>query len=227
MPTPVLADSIIGETALMHSTDHGLTRALSLIAACATPSLKAVFVVNVALITLDVALCQAVIALCVWCLFARNRVSLYTVALSSIFFKGMVHPSFTKSLTIIALVSTSGFIDHSALEGFFRVSMRNGKHSSSISAFILVIPSLRIATALNHRSFIDWLDMNIVYKAASSSVQPLSLSAMRYSSTFDLHLRRFTAWLLNHAELSRVQKTMGNREDEISSEAVLATQNSP
>lgn len=93
--------------------------------ACATPSLEALFVVNVALIILDVALCQAVIALCVWCLFARNRVSLLHaykgltmglyVALSSIPFKGMVHPSFTKSLTIFALMYTSGFIDHSAL----------------------------------------------------------------------------------------------------------------
>ncbi|KAG1814072.1 hypothetical protein EV424DRAFT_1348898 [Suillus variegatus] len=193
MPTSVLADSIIG----LIRTFCEPRQLSSSCKACATPSLEALFVVNVALIILDVALCQAVIAICVWCLFARNR------WLSSIFFKGMVHPSFTKSLMIFALVYTSGFMDHSALG--IHAQREAFKFDTGFHTCHAITQDRYCAQS----SFTAW-----VYKAASSSVQPLSLSAIR---CFDLHLRRFTTWLLNHAELSRVQKTMGNSEDEISS----------
>ncbi|KAG1775960.1 hypothetical protein EV702DRAFT_1113974 [Suillus placidus] len=207
---------------------------------------KALHIGNVTLITLGAALCQAVIALRVWYLFARNRqirifaASLYivcigsTVALTgSLFnqiFQEMANPSFIKSPTIFALVYAPSFVDHSVLFALkvyrYMASDRFQRRSSLLEGFLkegfimyaCAMGSLLytiIALSLTNPSQLDvyftGLQGSLVVGATIVSVCHALLSIRSISAT--LHVD--PAWLLNHAELSRVQWTKGNSEGEI------------
>ncbi|KAG1821983.1 uncharacterized protein BJ212DRAFT_934088 [Suillus subaureus] len=201
---------------------------------------------NAALITLGAALCQAVIALRVWYLFTRNRqiqifaASLYIVCIGSTMvltgslfdqiFQEMLHPSFTKSPTILALVYAPGFVDHSVLFALkvyrYMTSDRFQRRSSLLEGFLkegLIMYACAtgtllytiIALSLTDLSQLDvyftGLEGGLVVGATLVSVCHALLSIRSLSAT--LHVD--PAWLLNHAELSRVQWTKGNSEGEI------------
>ncbi|KAG2340673.1 hypothetical protein BDR05DRAFT_915442 [Suillus weaverae] len=207
---------------------------------------KALLIGNVTLITLGAALCQAVIALRVWYLFARNRqiqifaASLYivcmgsTVALTGSFFNGifqeMVNPNFIKSPTILALVYAPSFVDHSVLFALkvyrYMASDRFQRRSSLLEGFLkeglimyacamgsllYTIIALSLTNPLHLDVYYTGLQGSLVVSATIVSVCHALLSIRSISAT--LHVD--PAWLLNHAELSRVQWTKGNSEGEI------------
>ncbi|KAG1743490.1 hypothetical protein EDB19DRAFT_1698928 [Suillus lakei] len=208
--------------------------------------LKALLIGNVTLITLGAALCQGVIALRVWYLFARNKqirifaASLYIVCIGltaaltgSLFdqlFQEIVNPSFTKNPTIFAIAYAPSLVDHSVLfalkvyrylasdrfqrrssllEGFLKEGLI--MYACAMGAFLYTI----IATSLINPSQLDvysiGLQGGVVVGATIVSVCHALLSIRSISAT--LHVD--PAWLLNHAELSRVQWTKGNSEGEI------------
>lgn len=290
MATSKLADYIITETALLHSTkvtivsaalivyDHVITfdqevdlfwtgrrdssrffylsiRYLGLIQACIsvyvhfhskTTIFKALLIGNISLIALGAILCQAVIALRVWYLFARNKqirifaaslfivCSALTIALTSSAFNPLyqeaIHPSFTRNPTILALVYVPAFVDHSVLFALkvyrYATSDRFQRRSSLLEGFLkegLIMYACAtgsllytiIALSSPDVSQLDFyytgLQGGFVVGATIVSVCHALLGIRSISAT--LHVD--PAWLLNHAELSRVRWTKGNSEGEI------------
>lgn len=230
-------------------------RYLGLVQACisvylhlhSNPTISKAFLIgNITLLVLGAALCQAVITLRVWYLFARNRqiqifaASLYivctafTIALTSSFFdplfQEMVDPSLTKNPTILALMYAPAFVDHSALFALkvyrYVTSDRFQRRSSLLEGFLkeglimyacatgsllYTIIALSSADVSQLDFYYTGLQGGFVVGATIVSVCHALLSIRSISAT--LHVD--PAWLLNHAELSRVRWTKGNSEGEI------------
>lgn len=207
---------------------------------------KVLLIGHIALVSLGAALCQAVIALRVWYLFARNRqiqifaASLYIVCIGSTialsgslfdqYFEEIVHPSFTKSPTIFTLLYAPSFVDHSVLFALkvyrYMTSDRFQRRSSLLEGFLkegLIVYACAtgsllytiIALSVSNISQLDvyytGLQGGLVVGTTLVSVCHALLGIRSISAT--LHVD--PAWLLNHAELSRVQWTKGNSEGEI------------
>ncbi|KAG1883473.1 hypothetical protein F4604DRAFT_1677784 [Suillus subluteus] len=159
-------------------------------------TLKALLTGHVVLVTLGVALCQG-----------------STIALSDYLFdqyyEEIVDPSFTKSPMIFALLYAPSFVDHSvlfSLKGADRVCMRNGSGS-----LLYTIIALSFSSLSQLDVYYTGLQGGLVVAATLVSVCHALLGIRSISAT--LHVD--PAWLLNHAELSRVQWTKGNSEGEI------------
>jgi hypothetical protein len=146
------------------------------------------------------------------------------------FFQEMVQPSFTKSPTIFALVYAPGFINHSVLFALkvyrYMTSDRFQRRSSLLKGFLkegLIMYACATGSLLYTiiaLSFTNLAQLDIYYTglqgglvvgATIASVCHALLSIRSISAT--LHVD--PAWLLNHAELSRVQWTKGNSDGEI------------
>lgn len=167
-------------------------------------------------------------------------VSLYVVCIGSTvaltgslfdkMFQEMVNPNFTRSPTIFAIVYVPGFVDHSVLFALkvyrYMTSDRFQRRSSLLEGFLkegLIMYACAtgsllytiIALSLRNPSQLDvyyiGLQGGFVVGATIVSVCHALLSIRSISAT--LHVD--PAWLLNHAELSRVQWTKGNSEGEI------------
>ncbi|KIK44380.1 hypothetical protein CY34DRAFT_785900 [Suillus luteus UH-Slu-Lm8-n1] len=246
MPTPILVDYIIAETALIHSTEVAVASAALIVYDHVITFDQEVdlfwtgrrdasrfFYLSVKYVPL-----HTVIALRVWYLFTRNRqirvfaASLYILCIGSTmvlsgtlfdqFFQEMVHPSLTKSPTIFALVYAPGFVNHSVLFSLkvyrFMTSDRFQRRSSLLKGFLKDLGSLLYTITALSLTNVAQLDIyytglqgGLVVGATIVSVCHALLSIRSISAT--LHVD--PAWLLNHAELSRVQWTKGDSEGEI------------
>ncbi|KAG2362793.1 hypothetical protein BDR07DRAFT_998354 [Suillus spraguei] len=275
MATSKLADYIITETALLHSTkvtivsaalivyDHVITfdqevdlfwtgrrdssrffylntilrshssmyfsiRAFSFQNYSHSQIFKALLIGNISLIALGAILCQAVIALRVWYLFARNKqirifaaslfivCSALTIALTSSLFNPLyqeaIHPSFTRNPTILALVyATSDRFQRrsSLLEGFLKEGLI--MYACATGSLLYTIIALSSPDVSQLDFYYTGLQGGFVVGATIVSVCHALLGIRSISAT--LHVD--PAWLLNHAELSRVRWTKGNSEGEI------------
>lgn len=145
-------------------------------------------------------------------------------------FQEMIHPNFTKNPTIIALVFAPGFVDHSVLFSLkvyrYMTSDRFQRRSSLLEGFLkeglivyvcatgsllYTIIALSFPNISQLDVYFTGLQGGLVVGATLVSVCHALLSIRSISAT--LHVD--PAWLLNHAELSRVQWTKGNSDGEI------------
>ncbi|KAG1736171.1 uncharacterized protein EDB91DRAFT_1143208 [Suillus paluster] len=203
----------------------------------------ALLIADIVLITLGAALCQAVIALRVWYLFSRNKLIrrfaalLYFVCICSTWtligflfnriYQEMQHPSLIKNPSIFAVVYAPAFVNHSVLFGLkvyrYMTSDRFQRRSSLLGGFLKDQVRHRLSYLSCYRSGsilytiisisltnVSQLDVFVV-GATLVSVCHALLSIRSISAT--LHVD--PAWLLNHAELSRVHWTKGDHDGEI------------
>lgn len=146
------------------------------------------------------------------------------------YFQEMVHPSLAKNPTIFALVYAPGFVNHSVLFSLkvyrFMTSDRFQRRSSLLKGFLkeglimyacatgsllYTITALSLTNVAQLDIYYTGLQGGLVVGATIVSVCHALLSIRSISAT--LHVD--PAWLLNHAELSRVQWTKGDSEGEI------------
>ncbi|KAG1722030.1 uncharacterized protein EDB91DRAFT_1175339 [Suillus paluster] len=183
----------------------------------------ALLIADIVLITLGAALCQAVIALRVWYLFSRNKLIrrfaalLYFVCICSTWtligflfnriYQEMQHPSLIKNPSIFAVVYAPAFVNHSVLFGL-KVYRGLIMYACATGSILYTI----ISISLTNVSQLDVSSANpFVVGATLVSVCHALLSIRSISAT--LHVD--PAWLLNHAELSRVHWTKGDHDGEI------------
>ncbi|KAG1754769.1 uncharacterized protein EDB91DRAFT_1242014 [Suillus paluster] len=217
------------------------------VAQTSSQDFKALLITDVVLMTVGVALCQAVIALRVWYLFSRNKLIrrfsalLYIVCISSTwvstgvlfdrYLQEVEQPNFTRNPSIFAFVYAPALVNHSVLFALttykYMASDRFQRGSSLLGGFLkegLIMYTCAMGsllyTIITISSFTNVSHLDVYYTglqggfvvgATLVSVCHALLSIRSISAT--LHVD--PAWLLNHAELSRVQWTKGDHEGEI------------